>query len=113
MSSCHSASSSRPPSRFRSMSRGTIISLPPVYSTRHSILLRLDMRLISLLLLFMANATTTTAQSAAEHLAMGDRDYLAMNAESALNHYEQAAKIEPSSYEAFWKASRSAIDIGS
>ena len=71
------------------------------------------MRLISLLLLLLANATTTTAQSAAEHIAMGDRDYLAMNAESALNHFEQAAKIEPSSYEAFWKASRSAIDIGS
>ena len=44
---------------------------------------------------------------------MGDRDYAAMNAQSALNHYEQALKLDSSSYQAFWKASRSAIDIGS
>ena len=36
-----------------------------------------------------------------------------MNAPSALAHYEQAAKLDQSSYEAAWKASRSAVDIGS
>jgi tetratricopeptide (TPR) repeat protein len=68
---------------------------------------------IRLLLVLMAAATTAAAQTAGEHIAMGDRDYVAMNAQSALNHYEQASKIDPSSYEALWKASRSAIDIGS
>lgn len=71
------------------------------------------MRLFVLLLLLIATTTTAAAQTAAEHITMGDRDYVAMNARSALDHYEQAAKIDPSSYEAFWKASRSAIDIGS
>ena len=71
------------------------------------------MRLIRLLFVLMTAATTATAQSAAEHIAMGDRDYVAMKAQSALDHYAQATKIDSSSYEAFWKASRSAIDIGS
>lgn len=53
------------------------------------------------------------AQTAAEHIAIGDKDYTAMRAQEALAHYEAAIKLDPSSYEAFWKASRSAIDIGS
>ena len=61
----------------------------------------------------LAFAASTNAQTATEHIASGDRDYLAMRAEPALSHYEQAAKIDQSSYEASWKASRSAVDIGS
>jgi tetratricopeptide (TPR) repeat protein len=57
--------------------------------------------------------TTANAQTASEHISLGDRDYVAMKAPDALAHYEAAAKLDPSSYEAFWKASRSAIDIGS
>lgn len=52
------------------------------------------------------------AQSAAEHLALGDREYRAMNAEAALAHYEQAVAAEPTNYEALWKASREAIGLG-
>jgi tetratricopeptide (TPR) repeat protein len=52
------------------------------------------------------------AQSAADHIAMGDRDHTAMNAPSALNHYQEALKIEPKSYEALWKATREAVDVG-
>ena len=58
-------------------------------------------------------AAAANAQTAADHIALGDRDYVAMNAQSALAHYEQAAKLDQSSYEAVWKASRSAVDIGS
>jgi tetratricopeptide (TPR) repeat protein len=58
-------------------------------------------------------SSSALAQSAAEHLAAGDRDYVAMNATSALSHYEAAIKLDASSYDANWKASRSAIDIGS
>src|SRR5215207_4231157 len=52
------------------------------------------------------------AQSAADHIALGDRDHTAMNAPSALQHYQEALKIEPKSYAALWKATREAVDIG-
>jgi len=53
-----------------------------------------------------------TAQSAAEHIAAGDRDHQAMNAPSALQHYQEAIKVDPKSYEALWKAAREAVDVG-
>ena len=52
------------------------------------------------------------AQSAADHIALGDRDHAAMNAPSALQHYQEAMKVEPRSYEALWKAAREAADVG-
>ena len=52
------------------------------------------------------------AQSAAEHVAMGDREHAAMNAPAALRHYEEAVKADPRSRDALWKASREAVDIG-
>jgi tetratricopeptide (TPR) repeat protein len=61
----------------------------------------------------MMFAASARAQTASELIASGDRDYTSMNAPGALAHYEQAAKLDPSSYEAAWKASRSAVDIGS
>jgi len=61
----------------------------------------------------MIMSTTLNAQTAQEHITLGDREYVAMKAQDALSHYEAAARLDPSSYEAFWKASRSAIDVGS
>lgn len=52
------------------------------------------------------------AQSAAEHIAMGDRSHAAMAAPAALKHYEEAIKVDPKSYEALWKATREAVDVG-
>jgi tetratricopeptide (TPR) repeat protein len=52
------------------------------------------------------------AQSATEHIALGDRDHAAMNAPGALQHYEAAVKLEPKNYEALWKATREAVDVG-
>ena len=52
------------------------------------------------------------AQSAADHIAMGDRDHAALNAPGAFQHYQEAIKLEPKSYEALWKASREAVDVG-
>ena len=52
------------------------------------------------------------AQSAADHIAMGDRDHTALNAPGAFQHYQEAIKIEPKSYEALWKAAREAVDVG-
>jgi tetratricopeptide (TPR) repeat protein len=53
-----------------------------------------------------------TAQSAAEHIALGDREHAAMNAPAALKHYEAAIGADPRSYEALWKATREAVDVG-
>ena len=52
------------------------------------------------------------AQSAAEHVAMGDKDHQVLNAPGALHHYEEALKGDPKSYEALWKATREAVDVG-
>lgn len=60
-----------------------------------------------------AAASGASAQTAAERVAMGDRDYLALNAPAALAHYEKAIAADSMNYEAHWKASRSATDIGS
>jgi tetratricopeptide (TPR) repeat protein len=58
-------------------------------------------------------ASVAGAQTAADHIALGDKEYVAMNAPAALAHYEEAIKQDPKSYEALWKASRSAVDLGS
>lgn len=52
------------------------------------------------------------AQSVAEHIVLGDRAHAAMNAPSALSHYEAAVKADPTSFEALWKTSREAVDAG-
>jgi tetratricopeptide (TPR) repeat protein len=52
------------------------------------------------------------AQSAGEHVTMGDREHTAMNAAGALTHYEAALAAEPTSYPALWKASLVAADLG-
>ena len=58
-------------------------------------------------------ASVAGAQTAADHIAFGDKEYVAMNAPAALAHYEEAIKRDPKNHEALWKASRSAVDLGS
>ncbi len=58
-------------------------------------------------------ASIVGAQTAADHIALGDKEYVAMNASAALQHYEAAIQEDPRNYEALWKASRSAVDLGS
>jgi tetratricopeptide (TPR) repeat protein len=58
-------------------------------------------------------ASVAGAQSAANHIALGDKEYAAMNAPAALRHYQAAMADDPKNYEALWKASRSAVDLGS
>jgi tetratricopeptide (TPR) repeat protein len=61
---------------------------------------------------FAALPARAGAQSASEHIALGDREHAAMNAPGALKHYEAAVTADPKSYEALWKASREAVDVG-
>ena len=58
-------------------------------------------------------ASVASAQTAADHIALGDKEYLAMNPSAALQHYEEAIKLDPKNYEALWKASRSDVHLGS
>jgi tetratricopeptide (TPR) repeat protein len=57
-------------------------------------------------------SSSLAAQTAAEHIAMGDREHAAMNASSALRHYQAAIEADANSVEALWRASREAIDLG-
>jgi tetratricopeptide (TPR) repeat protein len=58
-------------------------------------------------------ASFTGAIGAQSHTTLGDKEYVAMNAPAALAHYEAAIAADPKDYEALWKASRAAVDIGS
>jgi tetratricopeptide (TPR) repeat protein len=77
-----------------------------------SLVLRRRLIVPALVLATGAFPALLTAQSAADHIAMGDRDHTALNAPSALHHYEEAVKLEPKSYEALWKGAREAVDAG-
>jgi tetratricopeptide (TPR) repeat protein len=58
-------------------------------------------------------ASVASSQTAADHVALGDKEYAALNASAALKHYQAAFAADPKNYEALWKASRSAVDLGS
>jgi tetratricopeptide (TPR) repeat protein len=64
------------------------------------------------LLAICALAPTARAQGVAEHIAAGDREYAALKPAAALPHYEAAIAADSTNYEALWKASRAAVDIG-
>ena len=51
-------------------------------------------------------------QSAAEHIAMGDRDHAALNYASSVKHYEAAIAVEPKNVDALVKAAYDAVDLG-
>ena len=57
-------------------------------------------------------ATVASAQSAAEHIAAGDKAAVALNATAALADYKAAIAADSSSEEAYWKASRTLVDLG-
>ncbi len=52
-----------------------------------------------------------TAQTYAEHMALGDSLYEAMKPAESLEHFRAAYFANPESYEALWKFARSQIDV--
>jgi tetratricopeptide (TPR) repeat protein len=68
--------------------------------------------LVAAALAIAALPALAASQSAADHIAMGDRDRAALNTPGAFHHYQEAIKLEPKSYEALWKAAREAVDVG-
>ncbi len=71
------------------------------------------MRYLITLACLTLSITPAFAQPSAEHMARGDRAYAALTAEVALAHFEKAIEADPRRYDTLWKASRSAVDIGS
>lgn len=70
-------------------------------------------RLALLTLLTVALPAAALAQtSPAEHIAAGDRAHESRHAEQALAHYEAAIAADSMNYEALWRASRDAVDLG-
>jgi tetratricopeptide (TPR) repeat protein len=65
----------------------------------------------ALMALALAAVPRIGAQTAKEHIALGDRDYADRRAQSAREHFLQALSVEPKSYEALWKASRVEVDL--
>ncbi|MEP7066311.1 MAG: hypothetical protein ABI889_09785 [Gemmatimonadota bacterium] len=57
-------------------------------------------------------ATTASGQTAAEHIAAGDKDAVALNAPGALTEYTAAIAADSSAEVAYWKASRTLVDLG-
>jgi tetratricopeptide (TPR) repeat protein len=51
-------------------------------------------------------------QTAAEHIATGDRDQASLDIASALRHYEAALAIDSTNYDALTKAAHDAVDLG-
>ncbi|MBM3295133.1 MAG: hypothetical protein FJY82_11520 [Candidatus Aminicenantes bacterium] len=60
----------------------------------------------------LAAVRPLSAQTAADHVAKGDEYYAQLKDALALEEYLAAAKLDPSHYEALWKASRSLADNG-
>ena len=62
-----------------------------------SVLISASRRVVGALALvtFAVAPARLAAQSAAEHVALGDREYQALNAPAALRHYEEALKVDP------------------
>ncbi|MEP6691288.1 MAG: hypothetical protein ABJD07_09035 [Gemmatimonadaceae bacterium] len=69
------------------------------------------LRLAAALTFGAATARVAAAQSASEHIALGDQLQAQMKPAEALVHYQAAVQADSMSYEALWKASRDAGDI--
>ena len=71
----------------------------------------MNMRAVIIAATMLASAGLS-AQTAAEHIVLGDKDYEAMNAAGALRHYQDAIKIDANNAQALWKASVQSVDLG-
>lgn len=67
---------------------------------------------IALIATVLSVARAAHGQSAAEQIALGDRDHAALNPAGALKHYEAALAVEPNNSDALTKAAYDAVDLG-
>jgi len=74
--------------------------------------MKLSIATLSVLVLAAPVAGAQARQSAADHVAIGDRDHAALNSVNALKHYEAALSVDSMYYDALIKASREAVELG-
>jgi tetratricopeptide (TPR) repeat protein len=67
---------------------------------------------IALAVFSLSLGRIASGQSAAEQIALGDREHAALNAASALKHYEAALAVDPNNSDALIKAAYDAVDLG-
>jgi tetratricopeptide (TPR) repeat protein len=67
---------------------------------------------VALVAVLVSIARIASGQSAAEHIAMGDREHAALNLAAAVKHYEAAVALEPANVDALIKAAYDAVDLG-
>jgi tetratricopeptide (TPR) repeat protein len=60
----------------------------------------------------LLGASAAPAQSAVDHVALGDSAHARMRPADALAHYKEAIALDSTNYDALWKASRDAVDLG-
>jgi tetratricopeptide (TPR) repeat protein len=69
------------------------------------------MRLTCCWILLSVIARVASAQSPAEHMAMGDSAYAALHPQQAAPHFEAAIRADSVNYAALWKAARALADV--
>ena len=67
---------------------------------------------IALAAIIVSAGRTAHGQSAAEHIALGDREHAARNAAGALKQYEAALAVDSNNADALVKAAYDAVDLG-
>lgn len=67
-------------------------------------------RLVTSLVLALL-AAPAAAQSAAEHIALGDSAFAALRPADAVPHFQAAIQADSTSYDALWKAARALADV--
>ena len=72
----------------------------------------ITLALMSALVLAVAAGGAAGAQTASEHVALGDQAYAALNVAEAQRHYEAALAADSTHYDALCKASRGSVDLG-
>lgn len=69
-------------------------------------------RYLALAAALVLSSAAAQAQSPAQHIAEGDSAHAALDPTAALAHYQAALAMDSTNYEALWKASREAVDLG-
>ncbi|MGH7616097.1 MAG: hypothetical protein ACREPM_02595, partial [Gemmatimonadaceae bacterium] len=62
--------------------------------------------------LLCAGRAVQGQQSAADHIALGDKDHASNNIARALGHYQAAIKVDSNNTSALIKAAYDAVDLG-
>ena len=74
--------------------------------------MRLATFILTGLLAVWGRGARLSAQSAGDHVAAGDRDHAARNAQGALAHYEAALALDSTNSDVLIKAAFDAVDLG-